>query len=311
MISMIQGLARVCIAAAVVSAFLPIAPSHAQNFAFVSATASGTSCTTAAPCASILTALQHFLTPLRIICINGASPDSAGIPLNYTLSGESLDIDCPLGFEAQLSFPNTITNTTVRLRHLDFSSVSVANAIIFNASGTLVLEDCVFTEATGVALDIEPSGSLNLVIRNSRISNNVGGILLKPAAGGSINATLDHVTIADNGGGGTKIDTTNGPVTLDVTDSVFSNNSGSGINAVGNAGGQAIVSIKNSVIAKNGVVGVQANGANAGVLLQTTLLDQNAAGATSIVNGGNMFSYGNNSIVGSLGSGFNQTGQLH
>jgi hypothetical protein len=61
------------------------------------------------------------------------------------------------------------------------------------------------------------------------------------------------------------------------------------------------VSIKNSLIARNGVAGVQANGASAGVHIATRLLDQNAAGATTVVNGRNLFTYGN--IVGSLGSG--------
>jgi hypothetical protein len=146
---------------------------------------------------------------------------------------------------------------------------------------------------------------------NTRISNNnSGGILLKPAHGGSITATLDRVTITQNAGGGIKIDTTSGPVTADITDSIISNNGGNGINAVGNAGGQAIVNIKSSVFARNGGAGVQANGVNAGVLIATTLFDQNAAGATSVVNGGNMFTYGNNQIVGSAGSGFNHTAGL-
>ena len=98
-------------------------------------------------------------------------------------------------------------------------------------------------------------------------------------------------------------------MTTDITDSVISNNGGNGINAVAGAN-QNIVSIKNSVIAKNGVAGVQANGANAGVLIATTPLDQNAAGATSVVSGGNVFTYGNNQIVGSAGSGFNHTAGL-
>jgi hypothetical protein len=131
------------------------------------------------------------------------------------------------------------------------------------------------------------------------------GMLLKPfSSGGSIKVTLDHVTIVGNTGGGIKIDTTNGPVTVDITDSVISNNGGNGINAIGGAGGQNMVSIKNSVIAKNAAAGVQANGASAGVLIATTLLDQNVAGATTVVNNGHISTYGNNSIVGSAGSGF-------
>jgi hypothetical protein len=54
-----------------------------------------------------------------------------------------------------------------------------------------------------------------------------------------------------------------------------------------------------------------ANGANAGVLVATTLFDQNVAGATAVVNVGNMFTQGNNDIVGTMGSGFTATATLH
>ena len=111
-------------------------------------------------------------------------------------------------------------------------------------------------------------------------------------------------------GGGIKIDTTNGPVTVDITDSVISDNGGNGINAVGHAGGQAMVSIKNSVIAKNAVAGVQANGSNSAAMLAMTLLDTNVAGALSVVGGGHILTYGNNQIVGTQGSAFTGTAPL-
>ena len=179
-----------------------------------------------------------------------------------------------------------------------------------NGSGTSHFSNCVFANFSSPALDIEPKAAFNLVITNSRFGQQ-SGVLLKPSAGGDINATFDHVRITENTGGGIKIDTTNGPVTTDFTDSVVSDNGGNGINAVGGAGGQNMVSIKNSVIAKNAVAGVQANGANAGVLIATTLLDQNATGATSVVGAGSLLTYGNNDIVGSIGSGFTGTAPLH
>jgi hypothetical protein len=70
------------------------------------------------------------------------------------------------------------------------------------------------------------------------------------------------------------------------------------------------VSIKNSIIARNGVAGVRANGATAGVLIATTLLDQNTTGALSVLKGGNIFTYGNNQVVGSQGSNFTSTAAL-
>jgi hypothetical protein len=178
-----------------------------------------------------------------------------------------------------------------------------ASAISFIGSGTIILENCVFEEASAAALDIEPTGPLTLVIKNSRISNNGSGMLLKPAAGGSIKATLDHVVVTENTGGGIKTDSTNGVVNLDITDSEISNNGGNGINLVGSAN-QNMLNLGRTVIAKNGVAGRQANGASAAALVDMTLLDTNTSGATSVVGGGHVLTYGNNRIVGSSGSGF-------
>jgi len=286
---------------AAAAAFLPIAPSYAENVAYVSANGSGITCTAAAPCASVLAALVNIAPPIRIICLSGSEPDGGGITFDQNVS---IDIDCPLGVEAQLGFSTLASNATMRLRHLGFWNVGFSNQIIFQGAGTLILEDCVFTDSPSTALDIEPNGPLNVVIKNSRISNGGAGIFIKPAAGGSVKATLDHVTITNNNGGGIKTDTTNGPVTVDITDSVVSKNSGNGLNAVGGAGGPNMLFIKNSVIASNGSAGVQANGATAAALVNNALLDSNTAGATSAVNSGRVLTYSNNSIVGSSGSGF-------
>jgi hypothetical protein len=82
------------------------------------------------------------------------------------------------------------------------------------------------------------------------------------------------------------------------------------MNAVSGAGGTNMLNIKNSVIARNGSAGVQANGASAAALVNNTVLDSNTAGATSAVGGGRVVTYGNNSIVGSAGSGFTGTASL-
>ena len=194
-----------------------------------------------------------------------------------------------------------------KFQHIDFSGLNSLAQLIraFNvAAGTVIFDDCVIEDFTGNAVDIEPAGPFHFVMKNTRISN--GGsvaIVLKPSAGGSINATFDHVTVIGNGGGGIRLDTTNGPVTADVTDSVISNNAGNGLSAQGGAGGAAMLSIRNSVIAKNGAAGVNATGSTGAALVQTTLLDSNT-NATSVTSGGRILTYGNNSIVGPAGSGF-------
>ena len=91
---------------------------------------------------------------------------------------------------------------------------------------------------TGIALDIEPTGAFNLVVKNSRVSNSTAaGVLIKPAAGGSVTATFDGVTITNNAGG-LKTDTTNGAVRVDISNSTISNNANNGLIAIGGAAGR-------------------------------------------------------------------------
>ena len=288
---------------AALAAVLSATPSFAENFAFVSANGGGTACTAAAPCKSIGDAFGNITAPIRIICLSGSQPTTSGIGFTTSVS---VDIDCPLGFEAQIGVGTTASNVTMRLRHLEFRNVGFTSQIVFQGGGTLILEDCVFTDAPGVALDIEPAGPLNLVIRNSRISNNASGMLLKPAAGGSIKATFDHVVITSNNGGGIKSDSTNGVVNLDISDSEISNNPGNGLNLVGSAN-QNMLNLSRTVIAKNGTAGLQVNGATTAALVDTTLFDTNTSGALTTINGGRLLTYGNNHIVGSAGSGFTGT----
>jgi hypothetical protein len=201
-------------------------------------------------------------------------------------------------------------SVVLKFQHMGFSNAG--NVIGFQSGGgTLIFEDCVLEDSSAVALDIEPGAPFNLVIKNSRISNNsTVAIVLKPAAGGSINATFDHVTVTKNGGGGIRLDTMSGPVTADVTDSVITNNTGNGLSAQGGAGGAAMLSIHNSVIANNGAAGINATGTNGAALVDTTLLDTNLLGATSGASGGHILTYGNNRIVGMPGSGFTGTASL-
>jgi hypothetical protein len=301
----------------VVAAFLHVAPVQAgQDFAYVSSTGSDSyPCTAAQPCATIIQAIVSLNSEGgsgQVSCLNSPSIIEQSVGF-----GESFTIDCT-GVIAQssgssspiLQFDNP--NQFVKIRNLTFSGVQATNgAILVTGSGTLILENCVFENiADGPALDIEPIGPLNLVIRNSRISN--GGtvaIVLKPSAGGSINATFDHVTVTNNAGGGIRLDTTNGLVTADVTDSVITNNTGNGLSAQGGAGGAAMLSIHNSVIAKNGAAGVNATGTNGAALVDTTLLDTNGS-ATSVASGGRIITYGNNRIVGPAGTGFTGTASL-
>jgi Right handed beta helix region len=312
---MIRIIARLFAFTVALTAFLHVVPLFAyvtQPVVWISSTGSDSNppCTAALPCQSFVQALGYLESGGQLNCL-----DSPGVSEPDVSTTVSVTIDCAGVYEPASdgagvgAFSLSGTNQVVKIRNLTISGAAGGYpAIKVTGSGTLILENCVFENFTasgaGPALDIEPNGAFNLVVTNSRISNSAAGVVIKPAAGGSVTATFNGVTIADNTGGGMKTDTTNGAVSVDISNSTINNNAGNGLNAVSGAGGTNMLNIRNSVIARNGSAGVQANGASAAALVNNTLLDSNTAGATSAIGGGRILTYGNNSIVGSAGSGF-------
>jgi hypothetical protein len=314
---MIRIVAKLFAVTIILTAFFNVGPPlAAAPLTFVASNGSDANpCTAAQPCATLTQAFNSIVSGGQVICLN-----PTGFPISETTFGSasfSLTIDCAGTVVPQAGFGVAFTaaNQVFKIRNLTFDGTlaSAGPAISVTGSGTLILENCVFENLTGVALDIEPTGALNLVITNSRISNNTAGVLIKPASGGSVTATFDGVTIADNTGGGVKTDTTNGAINLAISNSTISKNAGNGLNAVGGAFGafgDNILELVHDVIASNGTAGVQANGTSAAVLVNNTSILNNATGATSIVAGGRILTYGNNSIVGTLGSGFTSSTPL-
>jgi hypothetical protein len=282
----------------------------ASAVTYLATNGSGSSCTFSQPCASLLSAIEGAGDGGEILCFDATTINNPG-----TSFVNDVTIDCS---GVMLTADQNITtlqltgfNQEVKIRNLTVIGTSGGSSVLkVTGSGLLIIENCVIDDYAGTALDIEPTGALSLVIKNSRISNNSSGVLIKPGSGGSVTATFDGVTITNNTGGGLKTDTTNGLVSVDISNSTISGNFGNGMNAVGGAGGPAMFNIHNSVVAKNGAAGMQVNGATAAAIIDTTLLDSNASGATTVVNGGHILTYGNNRIVGSPGSGFTSTTPL-
>jgi hypothetical protein len=270
---------------------------------FFAGNGSGTTCSQSAPC--LLQEAINLATSTPPVVLSCA--DSSDAVTGATVS-KSLTIDCS-GTAGSIDGLTVDNGAVVTLKNFTMGG-NTENGIYFVGSGTLIVENVHFIGAIVYQINAQPSSPSRLIVRNCIFDNGGAGIFLKPAAGGSLSVQFDHVIIADNTGGGIKVDTTNGPVTVDITDSIIRDNGGNGVNAVSPGANQNMVSIKNSVIAENGSVGVQVNGANAAILVQTTLFDQNASGATSVIGGGHISTYGNNSIVGGIGSGFTGTASL-
>jgi hypothetical protein len=305
---MIRIIAKLFAVAAVLTICLPVAPLFADSVVWISNTGNDENpCTAAQPCSTFAEASEHVANGGQISCLNSLGLDNNGLTLST-----SVTIDCAGVSEVILAnfgaFKLTGVNQIVKVRNLTISGTNGGwPAIRVNGSGTLIIENCVFENMPGTALDVEPTGALNLVINNSRISNNAAaGVLIKPAAGGSVTATFDGVTITNNAGG-LKTDTTNGAVRVDISNSTISNNANNGLIAIGGAGGQNMVTLKNSVIASNSQAGIEASGGNAAVLVNNAVIDSNTGGALQAVSSGRILTYQNNTVIGALGTGFTGT----
>ena len=280
--------------------YLHTQPVMAASLFFIG-TGAGTVCSQTAPCELSTAISQATATPVELSCA-----DSSDVFSGATIN-KSLTIDCA-GTAGSINGIEVNSGAVVTLRNLTIGGNTEDGIFLIN--GTLILENVHFVGVGSIGINAAPISPSTLIVKNSIINRGgVPAVLLKPGVGGSLSASFDHVTIAGNGGGGIRLDTTNGPVTADVTDSVISNNAGNGVSAQGGAGGAAMLSIHNSVIAKNGAAGINATGTNGAVLVDTTLLDTNGT-ATSIASGGRIVSYGNNRVVGPAGTGFTGTTSL-
>lgn len=278
---------------------IPILPAAAAgtNFrSYVSASGGGTACTFSAPCSNMQNAVNATAGGGIVSCL-----DENDYSYGVTIS-TSLTIDC--GGWTSVAGPFTVSGSGIEVTIRNLTTFSELVPAIMLTQGAALTVDNVHFFSCSDALSVTTNTASKLVVKNSLFEYNSTGILIDPSSGGSVNATLDHVTITNNNGGGFKIETTNGPVTVDVTDSSISYNSGNGLNAVSGAGGAAIFNIEHSIIADNGVAGIQANGSSAAAIVDTTLLDSNGSGATNAIGGGRVLTYGTNRIVGAAGSGF-------
>jgi hypothetical protein len=280
----------------------------ASAVTYLASNGSGSSCTFSQPCSVLLSAIEEAGVGGEILCFTPTTINNPGT----TSFSDDVTIDCSGVMQTANQNVTTLqltgNNQEVKIRNLTIFGMSGGSSVLkVTGSGLLILENFVIDDYAGIALDIEPNGPLNLVIKNSRISNNTGaGVLIKPAAGGSVTATFDGVTIVNNAGG-LKTDSTNGAVRVDISNSTISNNANNGLIAIGGAGGQNMVTVKNDVIASNGQAGIEASGATAAVLVNNAVLDSNTGGSLQAVSSGRILTYQTNTVIGALGTGFTGT----
>jgi hypothetical protein len=286
-------------------------------------------CTISKPCLTIGHAIGRTIKQGTVHCLDSLGNDALSITQSITIdcsntttrvagvsiNGSNLSVYL-IGLQLVGQGPGIKFNTgaAVFVKNCKFymlaSAIYVGSGFTLNSGPIqLYVADTDITEST-FALFLQPvETNVTATFINVNMTNNGDGLLIAPAAG-SVTATFQNVRIIRNRGGGIKTDSSGGPVVVDIADSVISSNAGNGVSAVSDGKRDNTISIGRSIIGGNGSAGVQADGATSQVLVDTTLLDNNSAGAVSASGGARVLTYHTNRIVGSAGMGFNGSAPL-
>jgi hypothetical protein len=194
-------------------------------------------------------------------------------------------------------------NDNVILRGLTFEGTGSGLAgVKFNSGHALIIENCFINNFVQNGIDFEPTGASLLNVKNTVITNNVGGVLIKPVTGGSADASLEHVRSENNSVYGFRIEAAS---TVSAKSCVADLNKSNGFLAVGSTG-PSVLNLDDCASFANGQggtgSGVQASGSQAIVRISNTAVSNNPTGL-SAVSGGSLLSFRNNSVGGNIVDG--------
>lgn len=203
-------------------------------------------------------------------------------------------------------------NDNVVIRGLTFEGLGTGLAgIKVISAGSVHIENCFINNfigaggsGTGSGIDVEPGSpttNLNLsikdtVVRDGLVTAGTFGILIKPAAGVTVNGDLDHVRV-ENNAGGLRVE---GGSKVSVHDSDVSNNKGNGVISVATGVGGAEVNLQSVTISSNTANGVTSSAAGSIVRISNVAVWDNG-GLGLNPTGGTIVSFKNNSVQGNVG----------
>jgi len=258
-------------------------------------------CSRTAPCKTFAGAISKTATGGEINVLDPGGFGAVTITKSITISSE--------GFEAGVLVSGTngivisaTASSVVILRGLDIEGLGTGlSGVKVLGVGTLHIEKCTvegFRGGSAIGIDVEPTlaGTEQIFIKDTIVRNNGtgtigGGILLAPAAGVTVKASLDNVRAENNIFGIKSQDRS----TVSISNSVAAGNAFAGISAVLAAANTATVTVSRSEAVNNGT-GVVASGFAGGtatVRITNVTISGNGAGISSI-SGGQIVSAGDN-----------------
>jgi hypothetical protein len=275
-------------------------------------------CDRPTPCATFGGAYNKTTAGGEITCTDSGNFGGLGINKSLTINCESnIANNSQDGAVAFIAIEGT--SITVTLRGLDLdgtggnSTVSCVGPtatganVYFTGSGTLHLQKMKINNLTGpnCGVQFNPTGLATLDITDCDITDNgssglAAGIYVQPASGVTARVSIDHSRINGNYFGIIFDGTQGGIIQGTISDSVVSNNTENGITASTTSSNVLLV-IDQTKVSGN-LHGLVAGGSTAAIMARNTTVTGNTAAGLFTVNGGQLFSYGNNSVDGNNGN---------
>jgi hypothetical protein len=277
------------------------APAKAQSRVFVSATGSDSNpCSFVSPCRTFQHAHDVVAAGGEIDVLDPAGYGAVTISKAISIQGHGYaGIAVPSGDGITI---NAGTTDLISLRGLLIDGVgSGSNGIKYNTGASLVVEESLIRNFGINGIYFTPNGASSLLVSNTRISDNGtnaqhNGISVQPAGSAVVTGAYDHVILENNAygarfeGGGT------GQIQIfTISNSLVSKNS---VDGVFLDTGATSVMVRDSTIVNNqfGLV------SNALLRITRSTITGNGTGLL-ILGGGNIISFGDNSLAGNTTDG--------
>jgi hypothetical protein len=300
-------------------AFAPVlssAPAEAAlSHTWVASTGSDSNnCDRPTPCATFSGAYGKTAAEGEITCVDSGNYGGITITTSITINCENaIGSDTVSGGNSFNIFNiTTPAGAAVVLRGLDFNALGAAGSsgqavIMFNGAGVLHLHKVRISYALGGAGGIffNPNGAATLDISDSYITDNGtsgtgAGIYVKPASGIQAYVSINRTQIENNYFGIVADGNQGGIINGTISDSVVSGNIENGITA-STTSSNVLLLIDQTKVSGN-IHGLVAGGSTAAMMVRNTTVTGNTAAGLFTVNGGALYSYGNNSVDGNNGN---------
>jgi hypothetical protein len=257
-------------------------------------------CSRTAPCKTFAGAISKTADCGEIDALDPGGFGAVTITKSITIDGTGT----LAGILASLTtgvIVNAPQDKVVTLRGLSINGAcNGIRGINFIAGKTLNVEDCVIFRFANEGILVNDADGMTLNVRNSVIRDNAGIGVSLTAAANTVKATMVNTSVINSGSHNVNAKQR---TRLVATNCNFSNSGGNGVFADAvTAGTQTHARIWNSVISHNAGNGVAAGlGGNAGltfVEIGQNQIDNNTGNGAIELTGGEIESFGNNSIRG-------------